>query len=502
LTPEEEVKVLLRDLKGRMGPSPYDIAWMARVPAGGGGSARWPDLIDWLIANQWLDGSWGGEIVYYHDRIICTLVAIIALKERAASREAEEAIERGERYIWHHLHRLRHDPFELVGFELILPTLLIEASDLGLDVPQHTCGYGRIRREKLSLIPPSLLYSPQVTVVHSLEFLGKEGDPERLRQAMAVNGSLGNSPATTSYFLLRGGNDDQAVAYLEDMLANNRHAVSLYPCRTYQLTWVLHSLSFYCESLITLVDGSLWERLLDNLGEKGVGLDPTFGIEDCDITSVTLRLLRQAGYQVDPTVLARFEDAEKRFFRTYEYERNASVGTNIHALEALSLFPEYPNRKESRNCVLAFLMANRVFDTYWVDKWHTSPYYATTHVLVGICRAAPELLDECHRTVEWLMHTQREDGSWGFFDRGTVEETAYAMIALLHYHRHRSRLVDSMVLEKGARFIYQMCEGSESETWYPRLYIEKCLYTPQDIVHATVLASIILYAKDFRWPPE
>jgi hypothetical protein len=66
LTPEEEVKVLLRDLKGRMGPSPYDIAWMARVPAGGGGSARWPDLIDWLIANQWLDGSWGGEIVYYH----------------------------------------------------------------------------------------------------------------------------------------------------------------------------------------------------------------------------------------------------------------------------------------------------------------------------------------------------------------------------------------------------------------------------------------------------
>jgi len=502
---KDEAKVLVQDLQkldGRMGPSPYDTAWMARVPSDNGSGARWPELIDWLIGHQWPDGSWGGEIAYYHDRIICTLAAIIALEESGTDRQAKDAIKRGERYIWHNLHRLQNDPFELVGFELILPTLLIDALDLGLDVPQHTCGYGRIRREKLALIPPTMLYSPQLTTVHSLEFLGKDGDPDQLRQAMSVNGSVGNSPATTSYYLLRYGMDDRAIGYLDGMLAQNKHAVSLYPCHIYHLTWVLHSLSFCCEPLSSFVDDSVWDTLLSNLSDKGIGLDPTFGIEDCDITSVTLRMLAEVGHQVDSMVLMRFQVPEKRIFRTYDYERNASIGTNVHALEALEMFPEFPGRNEIQNRVLTYLLANRVFDTFWVDKWHTSPFYATTHVLVGICRAAPEFLDECQRTVDWLVHTQREDGSWGFFDRGTMEETAYVMIALLHYYQYRPTLVGRRVLKKGARFLSQGRENRSHSFWYPRLYIEKCLYTPQEIVHATVLAAMILYSDNFDWPPE
>jgi halimadienyl-diphosphate synthase len=268
------------------------------------------------------------------------------------------------------------------------------------------------------------------------------------------------------------------------------------------LTWILHSLSFCSEPLDGYVETSVWEHLLTNLGENGIGLDPTFGIEDCDITSVTLRLLKLAGYSVDPKILAKFEDRGKHVFRTYAYERNPSIGTNIHVLEALDLFPEYPNRTEYQSQILAFLIANRVFDTYWVDKWHTSPYYATAHVLAGICRAAPGLVDECHRSIDWLVHTQREDGSWGFFDRGTIEETAYALIGLLHYRRLRPRQVSQMVLKRGACFLQQTSSRSEDGTWLPRLYIEKCLYTPQDIVEATVLAAMALYEEDFKWPPE
>jgi len=48
---------LVRNLDCRLGPSAYDIAWMARLPVNGGGGPRWPELIDWLIENQWLDGS-------------------------------------------------------------------------------------------------------------------------------------------------------------------------------------------------------------------------------------------------------------------------------------------------------------------------------------------------------------------------------------------------------------------------------------------------------------
>jgi len=480
---------------GHLGPSSYDVAWMARVPADDGGTARWPELVDWLVEHQWLDGSWGGTIPYYHDRILCTLAAIIALKERGTSREAKQAVERGERYIWYNLHRLRHDPFELVGFELIFPTLLTEALDLGIDVPQHTCGYGQIRQEKLKLIPPKLLYSPNVTLVHSLEFLGKDGDPEQMRQALSVNGSLGNSPATTSYYLLReGGKDERALAYLQDMLDYNGHVVTFYPFRTFELAWVLHSLASCHEPLTNLVeDASIWQTLLDHLSERGVGFDPTFSIEDGDTTSVTVLVLKLAGYSVDPAILAQFEDKEKLIFRTYDYERNISTSTNIHALEALSMFPDYPGASESKNCILAFLLASRVFDTYWVDKWHTSPYYTTAHALLGISRAAPEMLDECNRTIDWMVHTQREDGSWGFFDQGTVEESAYALNALLHC-RHHFQIEDGL-LHRGADYLYHETMRRHDGYHSPPLWIDKCLYIPHNIVRSSILATLTLYEE-------
>ena len=114
----EEARELIRNLNQRMGPSPYDIAWMARLRTSADNGARWPDLIDWLLANQHSDGSWGGKIEYYHDRIVCTLATAIALHENGRTEQVQKAIKRAERYLWHHLHRLPHDPYELVPFEV------------------------------------------------------------------------------------------------------------------------------------------------------------------------------------------------------------------------------------------------------------------------------------------------------------------------------------------------------------------------------------------------
>ena len=134
---EAEAKKLIQDRRGEIGPSPYDVAWMARVSIDDKGGARWPELIDWLIEHQWLDGSWGGPIRYYHDRIVCTLAAIIALKEQGIGEDVDQAIMQGERYIWNNLQFLHHDPIELVGFELILPTLMAQARAVELGVPDH-----------------------------------------------------------------------------------------------------------------------------------------------------------------------------------------------------------------------------------------------------------------------------------------------------------------------------------------------------------------------------
>jgi halimadienyl-diphosphate synthase len=493
----QQARKLVESLRQRMGPSPYDIAWLARLPNENSGHAHWPDLVDWLVEHQHPDGSWGSEIVYYHDRIICTLTAAIALVEHGHSAQAQKAVQRAERYLWLHLHFLPRDPADLVGFELIFPSLLETARGLGLEVPYHTFGYGRIQSEKLRLIPPDMLYSPHVSLVHSLEFLGRSGRADNLRKAKAPNGSVGNSPATTAYYLLLAGDDPSAWNYLEAVRRNSGLVNIVYPFQTFNLTWVLNNLAYSGLPVRDLASSEVWEGLAKEIDPDGVSFDPSFGVPDGDTTSVCARLLLAAGYPVDPCILQAFEDKNHTIFRTYRFERNPSVGTNVHALEALHHMPEYPNRRVMQEAIILMLLDQRRFDVYWTDKWHASPYYATTHALVGLLQGDFYLDYFCRPTVDWLLHTQRPDGSWGFYEQSTAEETAYAMTALLHYNRNRR--VPADVLHRGAAYLAQAVEAGDKA--HPPMWIEKCLYVPYEIVQAAILAALIQYDEAFGRAP-
>lgn len=494
---KEDARELVQGLDQRMGPSPYDIGWMARL-TNSVNNDRWTDLLEWLLENQRPDGSWGGEIVYYHDRIICTLIAAIALRENGRRQRDIAAVKRAENYLWHHLHLLPRDPFELVGFELIFPTLLVEAVSIGLDVPTHTCGYGEIQAAKLALIPPSLLYSPNISTVHSLEFLGRSVDMNQLKDALAINGSLGNSPATTAYYLLLSKGDNRALSYLNSVREDLKHVIYLYPFRTFELSWVLNNLSFCGLSMEKFATVETLDKLHSSMSPQGIGLDPTFDIPDGDITAVSSRLLLMAGYDISPNILYQFENQKTHTFRTYEYERNISVGTNIHALDALRRMPDYPNRQETQEKVRRMLITQRIYDVYWIDKWHASPYYGTVHALVGLLEEGPEMIEACAQTVDWIIHTQRADGSWGFFPESTAEETAYALTALLHYSRYKS--INPDVLHRGAAYLayaYLAYSYKAANTAYPELWIGKCLYAPYDVIRSAVLAALILYNETF-----
>jgi halimadienyl-diphosphate synthase len=493
---EARARRLLQELDGRIGPSPYDTAWMARLPGDSAGNARWPDLTEWLIEHQWLDGSWGGAIRYYHDRILCTLAAIIALREHGASQEAEEAIKRGEQFIWKSLQFLHHDPVELVGFELILPTLMAEARSLGLGVPNHSGGYARIRAEKLRLLPMELLYSRGMPAAFSLEFLGHQRDVNHIHRLQGPNGSIADSPAATSYFLTQTGDNQRALAYLGRMKARPHGIPAFYPFRTFETVWVLEHLAFGALPLGRLVPPSTWEELKSIIGPEGVGIDPTFGINDGDTTAVTLHVLALGGQSVDPMILRHFEEPEALTFRTFVFERNASVATNAHALEALALMSDYPNRQEVWDRVVATLLATQKYRSYWIDKWHASPYYATSHTLMALIGVRERMLIECLHSIDWLLHTQREDGSWGYFDRGTAEETAYALLALLHYHRQVQE-VDVEILRKGISFLHSAVD--QTSYTHPDLWIAKSLYMPENIVTAAILAALNLCQDTFGY---
>src|SRR5215207_5032036 len=144
----------------------YDTAWLASVPgAADRRVSRFPSSLRWLADHQLSDGSWGSHVRYEHDRILCTLAALAPLAQFGRREDDRRAVESGTRYLWQHGHLIAHEPMELVGFELLLPTLVERARAAGVAVPPHLDIYAAERSRKLELIPTQALYSPRTTVV-------------------------------------------------------------------------------------------------------------------------------------------------------------------------------------------------------------------------------------------------------------------------------------------------------------------------------------------------
>lgn len=222
----------------------YDTAWLANVPSQHDQDKPWfPAALKWLVDNQLADGSWGSSVRYEHDRVLSTLAALVPLTRFGKSYREQECVRHGIHYLWQHSHLLRSEPMELVGFELLLPTMVRRAQDAGISVPPGLDIYGEKRDEKLRLIPKVALYSPHVTVAHSLEFLGKDADLAALQVALGPNGALGNSPAATAFYFVQS-RDPRALAYLQKCmdLAGGATAPVLHPCETFELLWAAYHL--------------------------------------------------------------------------------------------------------------------------------------------------------------------------------------------------------------------------------------------------------------------
>src|SRR5689334_2527043 len=86
---------LLREIgPGRMMPTAYDTAWVARL--GELDEQLSQPALRWLSEHQLPDGSWGAAAPFnYYDRVICTLAAMIALTKRGRRAQDRRRIDRG-----------------------------------------------------------------------------------------------------------------------------------------------------------------------------------------------------------------------------------------------------------------------------------------------------------------------------------------------------------------------------------------------------------------------
>ena len=483
----------------------YDTAWLAAVPAPcEPGRSRFPESLQWLVEHQAADGSWGGEVRYEHDRILSTLAALAPLS-RFGQRDVDQAcVARGTRYLWQHGHLLAGEPIELVGFELLLPSLVQRARNAGVCVPPHLDIYERQRAEKLRLIPAEALYSPRTTTVHSLEFLGDQVDLTGLPAAQGSNGAIGNSPAATAFYLAQS-DDPRALGYLQGCLARTGGGMApvLHPCETFELLWSAYHLYLAGVTVGRLLRPTERASLWESLRGDGVSLSPTFPIADADDTAVALLLLHELGEQVDPSVLQRFAMPEG-YFSSFPHERHASIGVNLHVLHALLRVPGYPESARTIERLLDYLAGQQINGLYWLDKWHISPYYATAHALAVLAELPPKQAEAVRplveRSREWLRETQNHDGSWGFYNRPTEEETAYAMLALIAGAARGIESEDQQRCADADRYLEAAADlrTRQGKATLPPLWIDKCLYTPTLVVQSVIEAARGAYERAYR----
>jgi halimadienyl-diphosphate synthase len=488
----------LRNLLSNIGtasiaPTAYDTAWAARVPhQADPDRPAFPEALDWLLAHQHADGSWGTRLNYHADRVLSTLAAALTLaywKDRCGGNGAwSHRLEAAQRSIWQNLAGLQRDPYDPIGFELILPTLLNEARRRGFALPYASFdSIARLRDAKLRQIPAGLVYTRRVSTIFSAEFLGDELDVQRVIDLQDANGSIASSPSATAYFLLKDSQNASARAYLSRALASGGGAApAVDPIDVFEPAWVLLNVALVCPDaagLSSVIEPHV-DTLVNEIGRKnGAGYNSYFAVPDLDGTATVFRVLAWAGIALDPALLAQFEEDDH--FRCFPYERNPSVSAHIHLLDALRVAPAFPDRARLIRKARDFLARSRTLQTFWFDKWHASPYYTTAHAVIALGEDRSLAED----AVFWIVNTQQADGSWGYYNRGTAEETAYCIQALAIYRRNGG-VVDGCALQRGADYLWTSAERINLD--YTPLWIGKSLYAPTWVAHATVLSALAL----------
>jgi len=475
----EAIKIISELEEGYMPGLAYDTAWAAMVSENKTTKKPlFPKSLLWLITTQRGDGSWGADIEYFYDRLISTLASVIAMKKTYKSEKFQHIIEQGEDYIWYNIKQLQSEPQETVGFELLFPALMTEAEQLNLNLPYREKFFEPLKEKKMKLAIGELITSQNTTITFSLEFLGDYASNNLLVQAQNVNGSISNSPSATAFMLTKMPNDG-AYNYLNKVLNyNGGSSMTLYPFDVFETAWVV---DYFMKSGIKVQNHYL--PLLDNLAKlwtnKGISMSKLYDFQDLDDTALVFNLLKNTNHKVNPKVFEYYE--AETHFNCYPSERSPSSLVNIRVLKAFGDVKSNKRNEEIIEKIIKFLYNEREQQSYWIDKWNISPYYCTSLALEAIGN-----LDEAlsNNALDWILKTQNYDGSWGQ-KMGTLEETAYALIALIHYHVNIEKIDDELI-KNGLRYL----EDNYQRQQFPELWIGKGLYCPKNVAKASVLAAL------------
>ncbi|MET8354554.1 MULTISPECIES: prenyltransferase/squalene oxidase repeat-containing protein [unclassified Micromonospora] len=491
----ELLAAMVLEPAGRVTPSVYETG---RVVADAPWLTGHDRRLRYLLGEQRSDGGWGGASGY---AVVPTVSAVEALlgtlrgTQGSSRPELAAAASRGLGVLADWLGRGTPLP-DTPAADLIVAALVQRINDHltffaarpgrgFVDGVRALPGVDRRRLDAVHALVGAGHPVPQ-KLLHAFEVLGPVA--RRHGGVSPVAGAVGASPAATAAWIgdpATPGADPEALAYLGAAVGLLDGPV---PCCTpitvFERAWALSSLARV--GVPVRPAPKLIAELAAALGPHGTPTGPGLPA-DADTTSVALYALARLGHPVDPASLLHFDLGSH--FCTWRGEDGRSVTTNAHVLEALGWHARHTSAAASRYGGRAAALAGWLGDEQqpdgsWVDRWHASPYYATSCVVAALDRYAPAGIagSAVDRAVDWLVATQRADGAWGRW-AGTVEETAYALHVLLGVHRPARPGVREAI-GRGLRHLTEVDDHHD----HPPLWHDKDLYTPVLIVRAAILA--------------
>ncbi|MFV2102698.1 prenyltransferase/squalene oxidase repeat-containing protein [Micromonospora sp. LOL_024] len=490
------VAAMLREPAGHTSPSIYETARLVSLAPWLVGHA---DRVRYLLDSQGPAGGWGPPGGYALVPTLSATEALLAALRPPSTSNAAEVTRAVDRALDNLTLLLRGcGPLpDTPAIDLIVPAL-VDSLNEHLGHLARMSGEPRWRRPTLDL--PAGMSRQRLCAVRRMVATGAPV-PEKLWHALEVlpdlaptasgvlsmaPGTVGASPAATAAWLGTPDRHDgrQAVTFLEETVRRYGGPV---PCATpitvFERAWVTATL--VRAGIPLTASPGLVESLTANLGSAGTPTGPGLPA-DADTTSVALFALTRLGVAVSPDCLFHFETGEG--FCTWPGEDGFSVTTNAHVLDALGQHtggnsePGHRYRTTVRQLVVA-LQERQAAEGSWDDRWHASRFYATACCAASLAEFGPRpaVNASLASAADWVLATQRADGSWGTWE-GTAEETAYAVQTLIASGQRREEVVTAI---RRAHTYLGHHDGRDGLA----LWHDKDLYQPTVIVRAAVLAA-------------
>jgi len=502
LSKEQLIQKIKQTLKqvgtSQMSQSPYDLGWLLRLPAGRHGLSdpknyekpRYPQIISWLEKLQHKDGSWGGTIPFAHDRVISTLSVIAGLSRWSLDEKWRGRIAKAVKAVEIYSKKLLNEPEATVAFELLFPKLLNDCEKAGvkIKIPARVLNYySKLKKVKLSKLPIEAATKQPTTLLHALEALDENKiDLRKFLKFQFTSGSFGSSPAATAYLIGRGvDSGERGISYL-DSLVSQGIIPTMTPLEIFEQAWCLFPFALFgLDRLFKNELRPLFAYLDKSWTAKGVGPSREFLIPDLDDTAMVFYLLAKNNKPPDSKVFEKFETDDG--FMCFPGERSGSGSYYAHLLFALSTCASDKRIERMRRKALHYLLQAQNSSGFWDDKWHGSPWYVTSRIALALLANQYEhkYKKPIEKAIRWIIKTRRPNGLWGM-GKGTAEETSYALMALMAFHKNVAPLNQSMFQRAQKRL-----EQRINDKQFPELWIGKALFAENAIAKITILTTLL-----------